>query len=139
MLINCVYLKGPGFVLSCTIQTSCLIGGLPLRERGSEHSKGGKRLIGFTIYKFPPQPHDVSAALGTVPFRSNKQYQVSQHLRRPSGGPIYKYTALLFYVSQTRTSGVPLKVKESENWPSSQISNKRRQSLVHSQTQWDGD
>lgn len=82
-----------------------LIGGLPLRECGSGHSKGGKRLIGFTIYKFPPQPHDVSAALGTVPFRSNKQYQVSQHLRLPSGGPIYKYTALLFYVSQTHTSG----------------------------------
>lgn len=51
------------------------------------------------------QVHDVSAALGTVPFWSNKQYQVSQHLRLPSGGPIYKYTALLFYVSQTHTSG----------------------------------
>lgn len=35
----------------------------------------------------------------------NKQRQVSQRLKHFSRGLIYKYTALLFYVSQTHTSG----------------------------------
>lgn len=71
-----------------------LIGGLPLGG-----GSGLQGLIGFAIYKFAAMPR----LLWEQP--PNKQCQVSQHLKHFSRGPIYKYTALLFYVSQTHTSG----------------------------------